>query len=61
MDCTLILVEGDSAKTLALAGLPSIKGALNQHFFGIYPLKGKVLNVRDANVKQIAKNPGFYY
>ncbi|KAG7450762.1 type II DNA topoisomerase [Guyanagaster necrorhizus] len=51
-DCTLILTEGDSAKTMAQAGL-SVVGRNN---FGIFPLRGKVLNVREAKHDQIMKN-----
>jgi DNA topoisomerase II len=50
--CTLILTEGDSAKSMAIAGL-SIVG---RDKYGVFPLKGKVLNVRDANPKQITGN-----
>merc|ERR1712194_621864 len=51
-DCTLILTEGDSAKSLAVAGL-SIVG---RDKYGVFPLRGKVLNVRDANFKQVTGN-----
>jgi DNA topoisomerase-2 len=51
-NCTLILTEGDSAKSLAMAGI-EIVGRDN---FGVFPLKGKLLNVRDANVGQITRN-----
>lgn len=51
-DCTLILTEGDSAKTLAVAGLEVI----GRDQFGVFPLRGKLLNVRDAPVSQLAKN-----
>lgn len=50
--CTLILTEGDSAKALAVAGL-SVVGRDN---FGVFPLRGKLLNVRDAKHDQIMKN-----
>lgn len=50
--CTLILTEGDSAKALAIAGL-SVVGRDN---FGVFPLRGKLLNVREANHTQIMKN-----
>ena len=33
--CTLILTEGDSAKTLAVAGL----GVIGRDYYGVYPLK----------------------
>jgi DNA topoisomerase-2 len=51
-DCTLILTEGDSAKALAVAGL-SVVGRDN---FGVFPLRGKLLNVREARHEQIMKN-----
>ncbi|KAI9823498.1 MAG: DNA topoisomerase 2 [Sarea resinae] len=50
--CTLILTEGDSAKGLAVAGR-SVVGADE---FGVFPLRGKLLNVRDASIDQISKN-----
>ena len=50
--CTLILTEGDSAKGLAIAG----RSVVSADLFGVYPLRGKLLNVRDAPVDQIAKN-----
>ncbi|KAM0671935.1 DNA topoisomerase 2 [Ordospora colligata] len=51
-ECTLILTEGDSAKTLAVAGL-SIVG---RDTYGVFPLRGKLLNVREASHKQIMDN-----
>ncbi|KAK3082863.1 hypothetical protein FSP39_007418 [Pinctada imbricata] len=51
-ECTLILTEGDSAKSLAVAGL----GVVGRDRFGVFPLKGKVLNVREATHKQIMDN-----
>ena len=48
MECTLILTEGDSAKTLAVAGL----AVVGRDRYGVFPLKGKVLNVREASQKQ---------
>ncbi|KAL0581404.1 DNA topoisomerase 2 [Marasmius crinis-equi] len=51
-DCTLILTEGDSAKSLAVAGL-AVVGRDN---FGVFPLRGKLLNVREAKFDQIMKN-----
>eukprot|EP00106_Octopus_bimaculoides_P022777 XP_014790219.1 PREDICTED: DNA topoisomerase 2-beta-like [Octopus bimaculoides] len=50
--CTLILTEGDSAKSLAVAGL----GIVGRDCYGVFPLKGKVLNVREATHKQIMEN-----
>ena len=50
--CTLILTEGDSAKALAVSGL----GVVGRDNYGVYPLKGKLLNVRDASHRQIMGN-----
>ncbi|KAL0945575.1 hypothetical protein HGRIS_014735 [Hohenbuehelia grisea] len=50
--CTLILTEGDSAKSLAVAGL----GVVGRDNFGVFPLRGKMLNVREAKHDQIMKN-----
>ncbi|KAI4157081.1 MAG: hypothetical protein L6R39_000795 [Caloplaca ligustica] len=50
--CTLILTEGDSAKGLAIAG----RSVVSADLFGVFPLRGKLLNVRDATVDQISKN-----
>ena len=50
--CTLILTEGDSAKSMAIAGL----SVVGRDQYGVFPLKGKVLNVRDATIQQIVKN-----
>jgi Type IIA topoisomerase (DNA gyrase/topo II, topoisomerase IV), B subunit len=46
--CTLILTEGDSAKALAVSGL----GTVGRDRFGVFPLRGKILNVRDASMKK---------
>ncbi|OMJ19226.1 DNA topoisomerase 2 [Smittium culicis] len=51
-DCTLILTEGDSAKTLAISGL----SVIGRDYFGVFPLKGKLLNVRDASTSQVTNN-----
>ncbi|KAE8670742.1 DNA topoisomerase 2 [Hibiscus syriacus] len=50
--CTLILTEGDSAKSLALAGL----SVVGRNHYGVYPLRGKLLNVREASHKQLMEN-----
>ncbi|CAH6420472.1 DNA topoisomerase 2 [uncultured virus] len=51
-DCTLILTEGDSAKTMAMSGL-NVIGRSN---YGVFPLKGKLLNTREASPKTIMEN-----
>lgn len=50
--CTLILTEGDSAKSLAVSGL----GVVGRDHYGVFPLRGKLLNVREATHKQILEN-----
>lgn len=50
--CTLILTEGDSAKALAVAGLEVV----GRERYGVFPLRGKFLNVRHATVAQLASN-----
>ncbi|RKP07961.1 DNA topoisomerase, partial [Thamnocephalis sphaerospora] len=56
-NCTLILTEGDSAKALAVSGL-SVVGRDN---YGVFPLRGKLLNVRDASHTQIMNNAEINY
>lgn len=51
-ECVLILTEGDSAASMALAGIAEN----GRDRFGVFPLKGKVMNVKDANIKKIADN-----
>ena len=48
-ECTIIFTEGDSAKTMAISGLAEV----GRDFYGVYPLRGKILNVRDASTTQI--------
>jgi DNA topoisomerase-2 len=50
--CKLILTEGDSAKASAVAGL----SVIGRDYYGVFPLRGKLLNVRDATAAQILKN-----
>ena len=51
-ECTLIVTEGDSAKALAVAGL----AVVGRDFYGVFPLRGKLLNVRDVSVKAALEN-----
>lgn len=48
-ECTLILTEGDSAKAMALSGLSQEQ----RKYYGVYPLKGKVLNVKDTSDSKV--------
>ena len=57
LDCTLILCEGLSAKTYAVVGIDiGFADKKGRDWFGIYPLRGKLLNVRNATSTSIAKN-----
>ena len=51
-DCVLILCEGLSAMSGIVSGLSST----DRNTIGIYPLKGKVMNVRGQQVKKISEN-----
>ena len=51
-ECTLIICEGDSAKSLAMAGL----SVVGRDLYGVFPLKGKPMNVRDAKTSAVNKN-----
>lgn len=51
-ECTLILTEGDSAKSLAISGL----SVIGRNKYGVFPLKGKLLNVRDASNSSVIGN-----
>lgn len=50
--CTLVLTEGDSAMSLAVSGL----AVVGRDYYGVFPLRGKLLNVREATHDQIMKN-----
>jgi len=50
--CTLILTEGLSAMTFALWG----RSIVGPERLAVFPLKGKVLNIRDATVSQLMNN-----
>ncbi|RNF07968.1 topoisomerase [Trypanosoma rangeli] len=46
---TLIVTEGDSAKALAQNSLTSDQ----KRYIGVYPLRGKLLNVRNKNLRRL--------
>lgn len=50
--CTLILCEGDSAKTAVISGLSSS----DRNTIGVYPIGGKIMNVRGETFKKITDN-----
>jgi DNA topoisomerase-2 len=47
--CTLILTEGDSAKAMALSGLSQAQRTT----FGVFPLRGKLMNVKDTGAARV--------
>jgi DNA topoisomerase-2 len=51
-ECTLILCEGDSAKSGIISGLSSDQ----RNIYGVYPMKGKLLNVRGEAIKKVSEN-----
>jgi len=51
-NCILILSEGDSAKTMVISGLSS----KDRDRFGVFPLRGKLLNVKDTSAQKIQAN-----
>jgi DNA topoisomerase II len=51
-ECTIIFCEGDSAKAGIVSGLSSE----DRNIIGIYPMKGKILNVRGEATKKIMEN-----
>lgn len=51
-DCIIIFCEGDSAKAGIISGLSSE----DRNTIGVYPLKGKLLNVRGESPKKISEN-----
>jgi len=51
-NCTLILTEGDSAKSTAIAGLSII----GRDYYGVFPLRGKIMNVKDVSYQKITDN-----
>lgn len=50
--CLLFITEGDSALSSVLAGFSEV----NSDYYGAYPLRGKILNVRDINLQKIRDN-----
>ncbi len=56
-ECTLIVCEGLSAKTFAVAGIKhGMYGKSGRDYFGVFPLRGKLLNTRNATPTTISKN-----
>lgn len=50
--CTLFIVEGDSAKTMATIGF----SVIGRKYYGVFPIRGKLLNVRGASPTVLKNN-----
>lgn len=50
--CSLFITEGDSAATFAIAGL----SVVGRQKYGVFPLKGKLLNPREKTIREISNN-----
>jgi DNA topoisomerase-2 len=50
--CTIIFCEGDSAKAGIISGLSKD----DRNVIGVYPMKGKIFNVRGETLKKISEN-----
>jgi DNA topoisomerase-2 len=50
--CVLILCEGDSAKSGIISGL----SREDRNFIGVYPMKGKMFNIRGESIAKIGEN-----
>jgi len=51
-ECSLAITEGDSAKSFCIAGF----SVVGRDKWGVFPLKGKSLNVRGENIKRVMEN-----
>lgn len=56
-ECSLFICEGLSAKTYVVAGIGTgVYGKSGRDWFGVLPVTGKILNVRNATSTSIAAN-----
>ena len=51
-ECMLILCEGDSAKSGIISGL----SREDRNIIGVYPMKGKMFNIRGESIAKIGEN-----
>ena len=56
VDCTLYITEGDSALTYAMKMCSYIPNNVGPDYIGMFPIRGKLLNVMNAPQLQIAEN-----
>ncbi len=50
--CTLFVVEGLSAKTMVTTGF----SVIGREFYGVFPIRGKLINVRAATLDALKRN-----
>lgn len=50
--CCLMITEGDSAKTFAMRG----RNVIGSDYYGVFPIRGKMLNTRNASEYKILAN-----
>jgi len=55
-ECTIILCEGDSAKAGIVSGLTKA----DRDTMGVYPMRGKMFNVRGETAKRVSENKEVY-
>jgi DNA topoisomerase-2 len=58
-NCSLILTEGLSARTFAIFAISSniqVFGKSSRNYFGVFPLRGKLLNCMNASTQTISNN-----
>ena len=53
--CRLFITEGDSAKAFAISGF----SVIGKEKYGVFPIRGKFLNVKSASQKQLITNEEF--
>lgn len=56
--CVLILTEGASALTIAVSGLTAYSEE-ERKYYGMMPLKGKIINPKDSKISTIENNKEF--
>ena len=57
-ECILILTEGDSARSTATSGL-SVFTEEQRKYYGVMPLRGKIINPKDCKLETVEKNKEF--
>ena len=56
LECLLVLTEGDSAKGYAVKWISCFPKNRGRDYYGIFPLRGKPLNVRNSDARRVVEN-----